>query len=43
MYFSGRLSIDPSQLTKIERVEPDEVFKKLLHFVTSGATSKKIE
>ncbi len=43
MYFSARLSIDPSQLTKIERVEPDQVFGKLLHFLTSGATSKKIE
>jgi len=43
MYFSGRLSIDPSQLTKIERVEPDEIFKKFLHYITSGATSKKIE
>lgn len=43
MYFSARLSIDPSQLTKIERVEPDEMFKKFLHFITSGATSKKIE
>lgn len=43
MYFSARLSIDPSQLTKIERVEPDQIFGKLLHFLTSGATSKKIE
>ncbi|MBO3699603.1 hypothetical protein [Roseivirga sp. E12] len=43
MYFSARLSIDPSQLTKIERVEPDEMFKKFLHYITSGATSKKIE
>lgn len=43
MYFSARLSIDPSQLTKIERVEPDEVFRKFLHYVTSGATSKKVE
>lgn len=43
MYFSARLSIDPSQLTKIERVEPDEMFRKFLHYITSGATSKKIE
>jgi hypothetical protein len=43
MYFSARLSIDPSQLTKIERIEPDQIFGKLLHFLTSGATSKKVE
>ena len=43
MYFSARLSVDPAELTKIERVEPDELFRKLLHFLTSGATSKKVE
>ncbi|OEK06626.1 hypothetical protein [Roseivirga misakiensis] len=43
MYFSARISIDPSQLTKIERVEPDEMFRKFLHYVTAGATSKKVE
>lgn len=43
MYFSGRLSVDPSQLTKIERVEPEGSFRKLIHFMTSGAGAKKVE
>lgn len=43
MYFNARLSIDPSQLTKIEREEPDETFGKILHFITGGAASKKVE
>lgn len=43
MYFNARLSIDPSQLTKIEREEPNETFKKILHFITGGASSKKVE
>ena len=43
MYFNARLSIDPSQLTRIEREKPNEVFGKLLHFITGGASSKKIE
>ena len=43
MYFSARLSVDPSQLTKIERVEPEGVFGKVFHFLTAGATSQKVE
>ena len=43
MYFNARLSIDPSQLTKIEREEPNETFGKILHFITGGAASKKVE
>lgn len=43
MYFSAKLSIDPSQLTKIEREEPDQTFRKILHFITGGASSKKVE
>jgi hypothetical protein len=43
MYFNARLSIDPSQLTRIEREEPNEMFGKILHFITAGAASKKVE
>ena len=43
MYFNARLSIDPSQLTRIEREQPNEIFGKLLHFITGGASSKKVE
>lgn len=43
MYFNARLSVDPSQLTKIEREEPNETFGKILHFITGGAASKKVE
>lgn len=43
MYFSSRLTVDPSQLTKIEKVEPTKAFKRLLHFMTGGAVSDKVE
>lgn len=43
MYFSAKLSIDPSQLSKIEREAPDQTFRKFLHFITGGASSKKVE
>ena len=43
MYFSGRISVDPSQLSHIEKVEPSGSFRKLIHVITGGAGSKKIE
>ena len=43
MYFSSRLTVDPSQLTRIEKVEPTKAFKRLLHFMTGGAVSDKVE
>lgn len=41
MYFKGKLSIDPSQLTKIQKVEPENGFKKLLFNITGGFAEKK--
>lgn len=43
MYFSGRLSVDPSQLTHLKKVEPTKAFKKLLYIMTAGIVSDKIE
>ena len=45
MYFKGRLSIDPSQLTKIDKVSPESGFKKMLFSLTGGqfADKKEIE
>ncbi|GAB5524003.1 MAG: hypothetical protein Roseis2KO_18750 [Roseivirga sp.] len=43
MYFSSRLTVDPSQLTRIEKVEPTKAFKRLLHFMTGGAVADKVE
>ena len=43
MYLSAHLSIDPSQLTKIESVVPTKTYKKLLFVLTGGAGSKKVE
>ena len=43
MYFSGRISVDPSQLSHIEKVEPTGSFRKLIHVITGGAGAKKIE
>ena len=43
MYFKGKLSIDPSQLTKIEKVSPEAGFKKLLFGITGGQFAYKNE
>jgi hypothetical protein len=43
MYFNGNLSIDPTQLTKIEKVRPQKAFKRILFFLTAGAVSDKVE
>ena len=43
MYFKGKLSIDPSQLTKIEKVSPEAGFKKLLFGITGGQFADKNE
>jgi len=36
MYFRGKLSIDPSQLSNFEKVAPSSGFKKLFHGITGG-------
>lgn len=36
MYFKGKLSIDPAQLTKLEQTAPSSGFKKILHGITGG-------
>ncbi len=43
MYFSGRLEIDPSQMTMIKRVKPTKMFGKLLDAMTFGQLSDKQE
>ena len=43
MYFKGKLSIDPSQLTKIEKTAPETGFKKLLFGLTGGQIGDKNE
>lgn len=43
MYFKGKLSIDPSQLTKIEKVSPESGFKKILFSLTGGQVANKKE
>ena len=43
MYFKGKLSIDPAQLTKIERVAPNSGFKKILYTLTGSQTGDKKE
>ena len=43
MYFNGNLSIDPAQLTKIEKIRPQKAFKRILYFLTAGAVSDKEE
>ncbi|PHR20349.1 MAG: hypothetical protein COA38_19540 [Fluviicola sp.] len=43
MFFKGTLTIDPSELTKIERVKPQKAFKRMLYFMTSGKISDQEE
>ncbi|MGB0430643.1 MAG: hypothetical protein ACPGLV_09230, partial [Bacteroidia bacterium] len=43
MYLEGKITIDPAQLTKIEKIKPQKAFKKMLFFLTSGAISDKEE
>ncbi|MEP5339186.1 MAG: hypothetical protein ABJL44_16390 [Algibacter sp.] len=43
MYLENRITIDPSQLTKIERIKPTKAFKKLLFSLTNGVISDKEE
>ena len=44
MYFSGKLEIDPSKMTVIQKVKPNDTFKKIIHSITFGkAASDKEE
>lgn len=43
MYFEGKLTIDPSELTKIERLKPTKAFKRLAYYLTLGGVSDKEE
>lgn len=43
MYFSGKLEIDPSQLTKIEKIKPTALFKKLIHSLSFGIAGAEKE
>jgi len=43
MYFRGILTIDPSQLTKIQKVSPSQGFKKLLFSLTGGQFADRLE
>ena len=43
MILSGTLTVDPSQLTNIERKKPTKVFGKLLYKLTLGTISEKEE
>ena len=43
MYFEGIITIDPSELTKIERIKPTKVFKRILYHLTFGEVSEKLE
>ncbi|EFK96602.1 hypothetical protein LDC_1371 [sediment metagenome] len=43
MYFSGKLEIDPTQMTLIKRVKPTKLFGKLLDALSFGQLSDKQE
>lgn len=43
MYFSGKLEIDPSHLTVIEKIKPTSAFKKLLNAVSLGIAGNEKE
>jgi hypothetical protein len=43
LYLENLITIDPSQLTSIEKVKPTKAFKKLLFSLTNGVISDKEE
>jgi len=43
MYFSATLSIDPSQITIVQKIKPSKMFARLLDALTFGSLSEKQE
>jgi len=43
MYLAGSLTLDPSQMTVIQKVQPKRMFAKLLDAITFGGISEKLE
>lgn len=43
MYFTGSLTVDPSQLTHIEKMKPTHAFKKMLYVLTAGKVHDRME
>ena len=43
MYFESTITIDPSQVTSIEKVKPTKAFKRMLYHLTKGGISEKEE
>ena len=43
MYIENLITIDPSQLTKIEKIKPTKAFRKLLFSLTNGVVADKEE
>ena len=43
MFYKAIITIDPSQLTRIERVKPQKAFKRMLYILTSGSIADKEE
>ena len=43
MYFSGSLTVDPSQLTNIKKVRPQKAFRRMLYQLTAGLVSDQEE
>ena len=43
MYFSGKITVDPAQVTNIQKVRPQKAFRRLLHQLSAGLVSDKEE
>lgn len=43
MYFEGIITVDPSEITKIERIKPTKAFKRMLYHLTLGGITEKQE
>ena len=43
MYFSGQISINPTQATEIDIIKPTKAFSRILNFITAGGLEKKQE
>ncbi len=43
MLFTGQISVDPSEITKIRKVEPRSFFRRFLHTISNGKIKDLVE
>ena len=43
MYFEGKITVDPSQITSIEHIKPTKTLQRMLYYLTIGGFTEKLE